>query len=42
MISWRTGRSIEWDGAKETIVNDPDAAKLLTKEFRGPWVHPSV
>lgn len=42
MISWRTGRSIEWDGAKETIVNDPDAAKLLRKEFRGPWVHPSV
>ena len=41
MISWRTGRSVEWDGSKETIVNDADAAKLLTKEFRGPWIHPA-
>ena len=42
MISWRTGRSIEWDGDKEMIVNDPAAARLLTKEFRKPWVHPAV
>ncbi|HVK57461.1 MAG TPA: Gfo/Idh/MocA family oxidoreductase [Candidatus Kapabacteria bacterium] len=42
MISWRTGRSIQWDGANETILNDPEAAKLLTKRFREPWVHPSI
>jgi hypothetical protein len=42
MISWRLGRSIEWDGARETILNDPAAAQLLTKNFRAPWVHPTV
>jgi predicted dehydrogenase len=42
MISWRVGRSIEWDGSKETILNDPDAANLLMKKFREPWVHPAV
>jgi predicted dehydrogenase len=42
MISWRVGRSLEWDGSKETILNDPDAAKLLTKKFREPWIHPAV
>ena len=42
MISWRVGRSIDWDGAKETIPNDAEAAALLTKKFRGPWIHPEV
>lgn len=42
MISWRAGRSIEWDSAKETIVGDAVAAEMLTKNFRGPWVHPKV
>ena len=42
MISWRAGRSIEWDGTNETIVNDPAAAAMLRKSFRGPWVHPEV
>jgi predicted dehydrogenase len=40
MISWRVGRSIDWNGDKETIVNDVEAAALLTKNFRAPWVHP--
>ena len=42
MISWRTGRSIEWDAARETILNDPESAALLRKQFRSPWVHPGV
>ncbi|HEV8541925.1 MAG TPA: Gfo/Idh/MocA family oxidoreductase [Verrucomicrobiae bacterium] len=42
MISWRTGRSIEWNGAKEEIVNDPEAAKLLSANFRAPWVYPAA
>lgn len=40
MISWRLGRSIEWDGAKETIPGDAEAAKLLSREYRGPWAYP--
>jgi predicted dehydrogenase len=42
MISWRTGRSIQWDGAKEQIVGDAEATKLMSRPYRGPWVYPEV
>jgi predicted dehydrogenase len=42
MISWRVGRSINWDGAKEQIVGDAEASKLLSRPYRGPWVYPTV
>lgn len=41
MISWRVGRSINWDGQKETIPNDPEAARLLERPYRAPWKYPS-
>jgi predicted dehydrogenase len=37
-IAIRTGRKITWDPKTETIVGDKDAAALLTKEYRKPWV----
>ena len=37
-IAYRTGRTIAWDGANETIPGDAAAAKLLTREYRVPWV----
>lgn len=40
MISYKLGRSIEWDGEKEIILNDPEANKLLTREYRGEWEYP--
>jgi predicted dehydrogenase len=42
MVSWRLHRSIEWDGEKEQIVNDPEANKLLGPSPRSPWVYPAV
>ncbi len=42
MISWRVGRSIAWDGAKEQIVGDPEASKLLARPYRSPWKYPGV
>ena len=42
MISWRVGRSIEWDGAKEQIVNDPKANELLQRPYREPWKYPAT
>ncbi|HVY69547.1 MAG TPA: Gfo/Idh/MocA family oxidoreductase [Verrucomicrobiae bacterium] len=42
MVSWRLGRSIEWDGAKEQIVNDPKANELLQRPYRTPWKYPTV
>ncbi len=40
MISWRVGRSLEWDAAKEQIVGDADANKLLSRPYRPPWEYP--
>jgi predicted dehydrogenase len=40
MISYKTGRSIKWDGHREMILNDPQANKLLSKEYRGSWALP--
>lgn len=40
MLSYKIGRSIEWDGDKEVIVNDPEANALLKRKYREPWVYP--
>ncbi|MCC6389029.1 MAG: Gfo/Idh/MocA family oxidoreductase [Bryobacterales bacterium] len=36
-ISYRTGRKIYWDEAREQIINDPEANAFLSKEYRKPW-----
>lgn len=36
-IAVRTGKKIHWDPKKETIVNDAEAAKWTTKEYRKPY-----
>lgn len=40
MLSWKLGRSIAWNGEKEIIPGDEEANKLLSREYRGPWVYP--
>lgn len=42
MISWRVGRSINWDGTQEIITGDAEASKLLSRPYRAPWVYPSA
>jgi len=42
MLSLKIGRSVEWDGEKEVIIGDPEANKLLRREYRRPWVYPQV
>ncbi len=42
MLSWKAGRSIEWDAEKEVIIGDPEASKLLSREYRAPWEYPTV
>ncbi len=41
MLSYKLGRSIQWDGVNEKIVGDEDANKLLRREYRGPWKYPT-
>ena len=42
MLSYKLGRSVQWDGEKEEIVGDPEANKLLRREYRGAWKYPEV
>ncbi|MEP7340136.1 MAG: Gfo/Idh/MocA family oxidoreductase [Acidobacteriota bacterium] len=39
-ISYRVGRSIDFDPVKETIVKDPEATALLRDKYRAPFVVP--
>jgi hypothetical protein len=41
MLSYKLGRGVAWDGDKETIPNDPEAQKLLRREYREPWKYPA-
>jgi predicted dehydrogenase len=36
-ISLRLGRKLRWDGRKETIVGDTEAAGWLVRPYRTPW-----
>ena len=42
MISWRTGRSLNWDAAGEQIVGDAEASKWLSRPYRSPWRYPEI
>jgi predicted dehydrogenase len=37
LISMLTGRKIQWDAKEEKIIGDPEASKLMTREYRSPW-----
>jgi predicted dehydrogenase len=36
-ISLRTGRKIHWNADNESIVNDREASRMLTRPYRKPW-----
>lgn len=40
MIAWRSGGRVTWDARSEQIVDHPQAAKLLLRPYRAPYVHP--
>ncbi len=42
MISYRTGRTVNWDAAGETITGDKEAAALLKRPYRAPYKHPGA
>jgi hypothetical protein len=37
LIAMLVGRKIKWDPAKEEIVGDAEASKLLSRPYREPW-----
>jgi predicted dehydrogenase len=40
MLSYKLGRSVDWDPEKEQFINDPAATALLKREYRKPWTYP--
>lgn len=42
MLSWKAGRSINWDADKEQIVGDDKADAMLSREYRAPWQYPTL
>jgi len=41
-ISYRLGRTIHFDPEKQTIVGDDEANRMLTREYREPFVVPKI
>ena len=42
LLSARLGRSLDFDPAKEQIIGDDEANKMLTREYREPFVVPAI
>jgi predicted dehydrogenase len=40
MISYYTGTMVKWDQQKKEIIGNPEAAKLLKRDYRGKYIHP--
>lgn len=41
-ISMKLGRPLSYDPSSRTVVNDPEATRLLRRNYRGPWQHPEI
>lgn len=39
-MSQKLGRSLKWDSAKQRVVGDEEANRLLARPYRAPWKHP--
>ena len=40
MLSYKLGRSVQWDGEKNLVINDEAANKLLQRKYRDGWEYP--
>lgn len=40
--SMKLGRSIRWDPVNGRVIGDEEANRLLSRPYRGPWVHPEA
>jgi predicted dehydrogenase len=41
-MSMKLGRSLAFDPVKMEVTGDPEATKLLAREYRAPWKHPGM
>ncbi|MGL4424496.1 MAG: gfo/Idh/MocA family oxidoreductase, partial [Gemmataceae bacterium] len=40
-LSMKLGRTLKWDPATHTVLNDAEATKRLKRPYRAPWQHPA-
>jgi len=40
-VSYRLGRTLHWDEKTWTVKNDPEANRMLTREYRAPYIVPA-
>jgi hypothetical protein len=40
LLSLRLNRSVRFDPERESILDDPEAARLAVPEYRAPWKFP--
>ncbi len=40
-ISYRLGRTLNWDEKTWTVKNDPEATRMLTRAYRAPYIVPA-
>jgi hypothetical protein len=41
-ISYRVGRTLNYDSATHTVKNDPEANRLFTRNYRAPFIVPKL
>jgi predicted dehydrogenase len=41
-LAMKLGRTLEWDPETHTVKGDEEANKLLSRDYREPWVHPGA
>ncbi len=41
-LSYRSGAEVHWDAARERPIDNPEAEKLITPNYRSPWSLPEI
>jgi predicted dehydrogenase len=41
-LSMQVGRALTWDAEAGRVAGDDEANRLLTRPYRGPWIHPGT
>ncbi len=42
IMSYKLGRSLKWDGEKQTVTGDDEALAMMSREYRAPWKYPQI
>jgi len=41
-IAMNLGRTLRWDAQGQCVVSDDEANRMLRREYRSPWIHPTA